>query len=56
MDLKKLVWEGVEWIDLSQDKDRWRDLVNTVMNFKMHGVSLLVEKILASQKDFAPRS
>jgi hypothetical protein len=26
---------GVDWIDLAQDKDRWRALVNTVMNLRV---------------------
>jgi hypothetical protein len=26
------VWAGMEWIDLAQDRDRWRTFVNTVMN------------------------
>jgi hypothetical protein len=25
-------WEGVEWIRLAQDRDRWQALVNAVMN------------------------
>jgi hypothetical protein len=25
-------WGGIEWIDLAQDWDTWRALVNTVMN------------------------
>jgi hypothetical protein len=25
-------WEGVDWINLVQDRDQWRGLVNTVMN------------------------
>jgi hypothetical protein len=25
-------WEGANWIDLIQDRGRWRALVNTVMN------------------------
>jgi hypothetical protein len=32
MDLKKIGWEGVDWIHLGQDRYQWRDLVNTVMN------------------------
>jgi hypothetical protein len=27
-------WDGVNWIDLSQDRDQWRTLVNTVMNLR----------------------
>jgi hypothetical protein len=33
MDLKEIGWDGVDWIDLAQDRDQWRALVNTVMNF-----------------------
>jgi hypothetical protein len=28
-------WMGVEWIQLAQDGDRWRALVNTVMNLRI---------------------
>jgi hypothetical protein len=31
MDLRKIGWGSVEWIQLAQDRDRWRALVNTVM-------------------------
>ena len=27
--------EGVGWIHLVQDRDRWRSVVNTVMNFRI---------------------
>jgi hypothetical protein len=33
MDLRETGWSGVDWNDLAQDRDQWRDLVNTVMNF-----------------------
>jgi hypothetical protein len=33
IDLKDIEWGGMHWIDLAQDRDQWRDLVNTVMNF-----------------------
>jgi hypothetical protein len=32
MDLRGVRWGGMDWIDLAQDRDRWRALVNTVMN------------------------
>jgi hypothetical protein len=32
MDLREIEWDGMEWIDLAQDRDQWRALVNTVMN------------------------
>jgi hypothetical protein len=38
MDLKKMGCEGINWIDLTQDRDRWRALLNVVMN-KMWGIS-----------------
>jgi hypothetical protein len=25
-------WDGRDWIDLARDKDKWRALLNTVMN------------------------
>jgi hypothetical protein len=33
MDLREIGWDGMNWIDLTQDRDQWRALVNTVMNF-----------------------
>jgi hypothetical protein len=26
---------GVDWIDLAQDRDQWRALINTVMNLRV---------------------
>jgi hypothetical protein len=32
MDLREIGLEGLDWINLVQDRDRWWALVNTVMN------------------------
>jgi hypothetical protein len=32
MDLTEIGWGGVEWIHLAQNRDRWRAVVNVVMN------------------------
>jgi hypothetical protein len=32
MDLRETGWFGMDWIDLAQDRDQWRALVNAVMN------------------------
>jgi hypothetical protein len=35
MDHREIGWGGMDWIDLSQDGDQWRALVNTVMNLRV---------------------
>jgi hypothetical protein len=35
MDLGEIACGGVDWIDLAQDRDKWRALVNSVMNLRV---------------------
>jgi hypothetical protein len=35
MDLRGIGWGGMDWIDLAQDRDQWRALVNTVINLRV---------------------
>jgi len=42
MDLHEVVWGCEDWMELAQDRDRWRALVSTVMSIrvpKMRGIS-----------------
>jgi hypothetical protein len=32
MDLRVIGWDGVDWFDLTQDRDQWMALVHTVKN------------------------
>jgi hypothetical protein len=35
LDLVQIGWDGVDWIGLAQDRDKWRALVNAVMNLRV---------------------
>jgi hypothetical protein len=35
MDLREVRWDGTDWIDMAQDRNQWRALVNTVINFRV---------------------
>jgi hypothetical protein len=35
MDLKEVVWEGMDWIDLAQNRDRWQARLNAVMKLQV---------------------
>jgi hypothetical protein len=32
VDLREIEWDGIDWNDLSKDRNQWRALVNTVVN------------------------
>jgi hypothetical protein len=32
IDLREREWNGVDWIDVAQDRNQWKALVNTVLN------------------------
>jgi hypothetical protein len=52
MDLLEIGWDGVDWIDLAQDRDKWRALVNVVMNLlgiKMLGKYRVATYLVASR-------
>jgi hypothetical protein len=34
-DLREIGWDGIDWIELGQNMDQWRALVNTVMNLRV---------------------
>jgi hypothetical protein len=35
MDLRKVGWGCMDWIDLVHDRDQWRALVNAIMNLRV---------------------
>jgi len=35
MDLREVGWGCVDWMELAQDRDRWRALVSAVMNLRV---------------------
>jgi hypothetical protein len=35
MALRDVGWDGMDWIDLAQDRDQWRALANTVTNLRI---------------------
>ena len=50
IDFLEVGWGSMDWIELAQDRDRWRTLVHAVMNIGFHkvqGISWLAENWLA---------
>jgi hypothetical protein len=41
MDLQEVGWGRMDWIDLAQDKGRWRALLNAVMNLPQNAGNFL---------------
>jgi hypothetical protein len=37
MDVREIGWEGVDWMHLAQDRDQWRDVVNTEASGSIKG-------------------
>jgi hypothetical protein len=35
MDLREIGWDVVDWMDMAQDRDKWRALVNTILNLRV---------------------
>jgi hypothetical protein len=35
IDLREVGWDGMDWIDLAEDRNQWRAPVNTIMNLRV---------------------
>jgi hypothetical protein len=35
MELREIGWGCMDWVDLAEDRDQWRALVNTVLNLRV---------------------
>jgi hypothetical protein len=53
MDLRDRGWGGMNWFDLTQDRDQWRTLMNTNRTFWLHNMlanSAVTAQLEASQE------
>jgi hypothetical protein len=37
--LREIEWDGMDWVDVAKDRDRWRALVITVVNLQVASIS-----------------
>jgi hypothetical protein len=51
MDLREIGWGGVEWIHLAQHRDRWRAVVNAVMNLRVLAPRSCLEILFAASPE-----
>jgi hypothetical protein len=35
MDVQEIGWEGMDWINSAQDRDRWQGVVNMIMDLQI---------------------
>jgi predicted nucleotidyltransferase len=59
MDVREIEWDAMDWIYLAQDRDQWRAVVNTVMNFgfhKMLGSSCVAAQLASCQEGLSSMS
>jgi hypothetical protein len=35
MVLKEVGWEGVDWMEVDRNRENWRVLINTIINFRV---------------------
>jgi hypothetical protein len=33
--IREIGWDGMDWIDLDQDRDQWKALMNTIINLRI---------------------
>jgi hypothetical protein len=54
MDFREIGWDGMDWIDLAEDRYQWKALVNMVLNLrKMLGSSRVAAQLAASQEELS---
>jgi hypothetical protein len=52
MDFKEIGWRGMDWIPLAHYRNKWRTLVNTIVNLRLpkNSGKFLIEKLPASEE------